>query len=186
MKSSVTQSTIDNVTKEIVQISDNVNPATWAPDLSIVDPYIPNWGGKMKITEINTVIKSIEYTGEILINLQELYNLLMTDFSIEMEECIITPYYIQDNKRMELYQYEFYCTDKLDFEDYILRLTGKEKIEDVSEEVFYLRRNCFSMCKEPSGLADFLKFLFQNKILKEEVKQAFGSYAVENLYAVVY
>lgn len=33
---------VDDVTKVIVQISDNINPSTWAPDLSIVDPYIPN------------------------------------------------------------------------------------------------------------------------------------------------
>lgn len=35
---------VDDVTKAIVQISDNINPSTWAPDLSIVDPYIPDWG----------------------------------------------------------------------------------------------------------------------------------------------
>lgn len=33
---------VDDVTKAIVQISDNVNPSTWAPDLSIINPYIPN------------------------------------------------------------------------------------------------------------------------------------------------
>lgn len=33
---------VDDVTKATVQISDNINPSTWAPDLSIVDPYIPN------------------------------------------------------------------------------------------------------------------------------------------------
>ena len=33
---------VDNITKEIVQISDNINPSTWAPDSSIVDPYIPD------------------------------------------------------------------------------------------------------------------------------------------------
>lgn len=33
---------VDDVTKAIVQISDNINPSTWAPDLSINDPYIPN------------------------------------------------------------------------------------------------------------------------------------------------
>ena len=35
---------VDDVTKAIVQISDNINPSTWIPDLSIVDPYIPDWG----------------------------------------------------------------------------------------------------------------------------------------------
>lgn len=33
---------VDDITKAIVQISDNINPSTWVPDLSIVDPYIPN------------------------------------------------------------------------------------------------------------------------------------------------
>lgn len=140
----------------------------------------------MRITEINTAIKSVEYAGEIFINLQELDNLLKKDFRIEMEECLITPYYIQDNKRMELYQYEFCCTDESDFEKYILKLTGKEKIEDISEEILRLRKNCFSACDEPDGLADFLKFLFDNKTLKEEIKKVFGDYIAENLYAVVY
>lgn len=140
----------------------------------------------MRITEINTIIKSVEYAGEIFINLQELYNLLKTDFRIEMEECIITPYYIQDNKRMELYQYEFCCTDEFDFEEYILKLTGKEKIEDISEEICYLRRICFSTCDEPDGLVEFLKFLFNNKTLQEEIKNVFGDYVVGNLYAVMY
>ena len=140
----------------------------------------------MRITEINTVIKSIEYAGEIFINLQELDNLLKTGFRIEMEECLITPYYIQDNKRMELYQYEFCCTDEIDFEEYILKLTGKEKKEDISEEILCIRKNCFSTCDEPNGLADFLKFLFENKTLKKEIEQVFGDYIAEDLYAVVY
>lgn len=140
----------------------------------------------MRITEINTVIKSVEYAGEIFINLQELDNLLKNDFRIEMEECIITPYYIQDNKRMELYQYEFCCTDEFDFEGYILKLTGKEKIEDISEDICCLRRNCFSTCDERNGLVDFLKFLLDNKTLQEEIKKVFGDYIVENLYAIVY
>lgn len=32
---------VDNKTKEIVQISDNINPGTWIPDSSIINPYIP-------------------------------------------------------------------------------------------------------------------------------------------------
>lgn len=140
----------------------------------------------MKITDIDTVIKSVEYAGEIFINLQELYHLLKTDFGMEMEECLITPYYIQDNKRVELYQYEFCCTDEIGFKEYVLKLTGKEKIEDVPEEIFNLRRKCFSTCNELTGLADYLKFLFENEALKEEIEQLFGEYIAGNLYAVVY
>lgn len=140
----------------------------------------------MRIIEINTVIKSIEYAGEMYISIQELDNLLKTDFELEMDECLITPYYIQDNKRMELYQYEFWCTEESDFEKYILKLTGKEKIEDISEEILCLRKNCFLTSDESDGLTDFLKFLLDNKTLKGEIKKVFGHYSVENLYAVVY
>lgn len=140
----------------------------------------------MKVTEINSMIKSVEYAGEIFVNLQELNELLKMNFKIEMEDCLITPYYIQDNRRMELYQYEFCCTNELEFQQYILKLTGKEKIEDVSKEIYILRRNCFSTCDEPNGLADFLKFLFENKDLKKEIKQVFGDYIPENLYATIY
>jgi len=33
---------IDDVTNVIVQVSDNINPSTWAPDPSIIAPYLPN------------------------------------------------------------------------------------------------------------------------------------------------
>lgn len=140
----------------------------------------------MRITEINTVVKTIEYAGEIFINLQELYKLLKTDCKIEMEECLVTPYYIQDDKRMELYQYEFCCTGEMSFEEYLLRLTGKKNIEDIPGEIFRLRRNCFSICEESDRLAVFLDFLFGNKTLEEEIERVFGDYNVENLYAVTY
>ena len=32
---------VDDVTKEVVQVSNNINPSAWIPDASIVDPYIP-------------------------------------------------------------------------------------------------------------------------------------------------
>lgn len=33
---------VDDITNEIVQISDNIDPSTWAPDSGIIDPYIPD------------------------------------------------------------------------------------------------------------------------------------------------
>lgn len=32
---------VDDTTKAIVQISDNINPSTWIPDPGIVNPYTP-------------------------------------------------------------------------------------------------------------------------------------------------
>lgn len=140
----------------------------------------------MRVTEINTVVRTLEYAGELFINLQELDELLKDETLVEMEEVLITPYYIQDHKRLELYQYEFCCMKDCDFKDYLFKLTGKKRIEDIPEEILHLRKNCFATVDEPNKLKDFLRFLFQNKNLQKEVEQVFGNYEQDNLYAIVY
>ena len=140
----------------------------------------------MRVTEINTVLRTIEYAGEFFINLHELNELLKDEMVIEMEEVLITPYYIQGNKRLELYQYEFCCMKEWDFSDYILKLTGKKRIEDIPEEILVLRKNCFATVDESNKLRNFLSFLFQNRNLQKEVEQVFGNYVAKNLYAIVY
>jgi hypothetical protein len=32
---------IDNITKEVIQVSDNINPSTWIPDPNIINPFTP-------------------------------------------------------------------------------------------------------------------------------------------------
>ena len=140
----------------------------------------------MKVTELNTVLGTIEYAGEKFINLLELEELLEDEIVLEMDEVIITPYYIQNDKRLELYQYEFCCMKNCNFKEYVLNLTGKKRIEDIPKEILTIRNSCFATVDEPDKLKDFLKFLFQNKYLQKEVEQVFGEYVVKNLYAIVY
>ena len=140
----------------------------------------------MKITEINTKMRYVKYAGEEFINLREFDSFLKTIKTIEMEECLIAPFYIQNNKRMELYQYEFCCTNEENFENYILRITGKEKIDDVSQEIINLKSNCFSTCNESNRLAEYIKYLFENKKIKNEVMQTFGEYDANNMFIVIY
>ena len=140
----------------------------------------------MRVTEINDILKTIECAGEYFINLQALDELLNDTTLSEMDGVLIMPYYIQDNKRFELYQYEFYCSNNGDFKDYILKQTGKKQMEDIPEEIIQLREKCFATVDEPNKLKEFLKFLFQDKNLQKEVEKVFGEYKVENLYAIVY
>ena len=140
----------------------------------------------MRITEVSAEITSFKYSGETYINLKELSDLLKTGCHPEMEECLIMPYYICNKKRMELYQYEFYCVKDCDFEKYLLKLTGKAKIEDVPNEIRFLRRKCFWAFDETDGLAEYLEFLLDNAALKGEIEKIFGSYNAENMFAVVY
>ncbi|MCM1161735.1 MAG: hypothetical protein NC412_10970 [Roseburia sp.] len=142
----------------------------------------------IRITEIDTVVEHIVFSGEVLINLFDFNNVLKSDIGkqIEMEECLITPYYIQDNKRMELYQYEFCICNECNFEDYILRLTGKRNFEDIPEEIINLRKICFAKISENNKIFDYLNFLFKNQELRREVEQNFDNFNEVNLYATVF
>lgn len=32
---------VDDITYEIIQVSENINMETWTPDQTIIDPYVP-------------------------------------------------------------------------------------------------------------------------------------------------
>lgn len=142
----------------------------------------------IRITEIDTVVEHIVFSGEKFVNLYDFYNVLKSNIGkqIEMEECLITPYYIQNNKRMELYQYEFCICNEYNFEDYILKLTGKSNFEDIPEEIISLRKICFARIDENNKLFDYLNFLFENQELRREVEQIFDNFSELNLYATVF
>ncbi len=140
----------------------------------------------MKIVEVISKITQIEYLGEKYINLQELFDLLKGEQKLEMTECIIMPYYIQDKMRFELYEYEFYCTNEKSFEQYILSITGKSNLEEISNEILSLREKCFANIDEPQKIVDYLDFVLQSKKLQEEILKIFGKYTSKNLYALVY
>lgn len=141
----------------------------------------------IRITEIDTIVKHIVFSGEAFINLSDFYNVLKSNIGqqIEMEECLITPYYIQNNKRMELYQYEFCICNEYNFEDYILKLTGKGNLEDIPKEIISLRNICFASIDEHNKLFDYLNFLFKSQELRREVEQIFDNFSELNLYATV-
>ncbi len=140
----------------------------------------------MTLFEICSSIRTIQFSGEYLFSLKSLYNLLKTNIEIKLEECLIMPYYICNNKRIELYQFEMYCTSKYSFEEYLTKKTGYKEIGDIPKDIVRLRRNCFLHPDEPQRLAKFLEYIFYNSELRSEVEQAFGEYSIDNLYAIIY
>ena len=142
----------------------------------------------IKITEIATLAKHMIFQNEVFINLVDFLRVLELDLEnqIKMDSCVITPYYIADNKRMELYQYEFLLSDEYDFEDYILIKTGKKKIENIPDEVLMLRNKCFAKANEKQKLIDYLHFLLFSQELKNEVESVFGDFYKFNLYVSIY
>lgn len=141
----------------------------------------------MKLIDLYDMADCAYVSNERYIPLSDLISVLENGVMIEREEFIITPYYVSGGKRMELYEYEFHCSDEYNsFEDYILKKTGKERVEDVAEKIFQLRKMCFAKVNEFDKLGDYLTFLSENKELQEMVGKAFGDYKEECLYIAVY
>lgn len=111
-----------------------------------------------------------------------------------IEECIIVPYYIDKKGRYELYQYEF-CVEQMDgptFDEYILRITGKKKIEEVSNNIVKIRRMCYANI-DKDNQSDILKkikeyffFLLNDEEVRKEIVHMFGEFNQNKLYICIY
>ena len=133
-------------------------------------------------------VKHLFMGGEILYNINDLIEYIKTcdNYHLQIGECIILPYYICNDKRMELYQYEFVFSNEYDFETFIKRKTGAVRMEDIPREIIWLREKCFANCNENIKIYEYLVFLINNSELKKEVKSVFQNYNDQNLYLAIY
>lgn len=121
-------------------------------------------------------------------------NLQLINFeTFESDDFILTPYYIDNNRIYELYAYELnvHIVDKSDFEGYVKRITGKERIEDVADEIIELHKNCYleiidgkSLPKR--ALQEYISYLQNSKPIESEIQKIFSDFNKDNLYFEVY
>ncbi|GKI16246.1 hypothetical protein CE91St44_27310 [Oscillospiraceae bacterium] len=131
------------------------------------------------------------FNSEVLYSFIEFQKVIqrMGDDYIETDDCIITPYYVFDGKRMELYEYKLYIhlVNTPNFEKYLLRKTGRFKVSDIPKDVIILQKNCyFEILKTERKISSkkiqqYLDFLLGNNCLKAQVEQALGEFSVNNL-----
>ena len=76
---------------------------------------------EVNVIEKRLKVKHMFIGDEILYNINDLIDYIKTcdNYRLQIGECIILPYYICNNKRMELYHYEFVFSDEYDFETFI-------------------------------------------------------------------
>ncbi len=113
---------------------------------------------------------------------------------IEIEDYILTPYYISMGKRMELYEYELkiVADKKQSFERYLLDLTGKRRIDDIPNSIVERQKICYIEC-EPVGfmiradrLKKYIKFLLYNNDIQCQIKECFGLFKIDNMFFAIY
>ncbi len=128
-----------------------------------------------------------------LVDLKE-YLVSMKEDNIESSECILTPYYIHENKRLELYEYELNIrkVEKADFEKYLLELTGQKNMEDVPRNVIEVQRNCHIELENDNSflsinsLIQYVDYILNNVDVRTQVKDCFGSFNVEEIFFAFY
>lgn len=121
-------------------------------------------------------------------------NLQLINFeTFVSDNFILTPYYINNNKIYELYAYELnvHIVDKSNFESYVKRITGKKRIEDISDEIIELHKNCYleitdSKSLPKRALQEYISYLQNSKQIESEVQKMFSYFDRDNLYFEVY
>lgn len=143
---------------------------------------------------ISTVTKK-SIGGEKMMNLYELVKCIELDQTPSLiEECIIIPYYIDKKGRYELYQYEF-CVEQMNgqsFDEYILKITGKKSIEEVSDNIVKIRQICFAKLDEDNQgdilkkVKEYFRFLLNDVDVQKEIVNIFGEFNQNKLYICIY
>ena len=141
------------------------------------------------------MISKIVIGTEEMLNLCELVKCIESDKTPPIiEECIITPYYICESGRYELYQYEFYAEQKNveTFEEYILRITGKRKIEEVPDDIIRIRKMCFTQIDVNNQkdiikkIKDYFYFLMNDEDVRNEVIDIFTEFDINKIFVCIY
>jgi len=149
-----------------------------------------------KFQNIVEKLDTIKISNEKLCSVIELREKLMmvVDNEIEIDECILTPYCIDNGKMYELYEYEWsieFVNEKA-FNQYLLRRTGRKRIEDVPVSIVKLHKKCHvELLKEKpilekSIIEDYLDFLLNSFEVKEKMIEIFKKFTKESLYFILY
>lgn len=109
---------------------------------------------------------------------------------VEVEELILTPYYVSDGRYLELYEYELdiFADGGQSVEDYLLKLTGKQSIQDIPSNIVQMRTQCYMLFDpkiskiEVSRLVDYLHYVLTNGDIQNQANNCFGSFDADNLY----
>lgn len=154
----------------------------------------------LKEMEVSAMSFFNKYTSTIskkIIGREEMWNLCDLVTCIEadktpprIEECIITPYYTNESGRYELYKYEFYVeqSDGKTFDEYILTITGKSKVEEVADDVIRIRKICFGRIDENNQsdilnkIIEYFHFLMEDEDIQREIKDVFAEFDVNKIF----
>ena len=134
----------------------------------------------------NTTVANNKYYS--LLSLLEVLSKLEED--IFLEDIIIIPYYIYNNRVMELYDYELNIRviDKPDVEKYILQRTGKQSIKEIEPRILNKLKNCYIGLDRKNGilttnmLIQYIHYVLDSTELQDRVEKSLGDFSESEYY----
>ena len=129
-------------------------------------------------------------------NLIDFFNILnqLGKVDIYVDEYILTPFYICNNKVLELYDYELNIrlVESPSFNTFVLRATGKANFTDVDPEIIrkfenrYLETILPNKSLPVSKLLEFIRYVRKSNEIEKRVCDCFHEFHDSKLYFEVY
>lgn len=138
------------------------------------------------INEITRLLKPAVFAnGEVLYNIIDFIDCIKVKqekhLGLDDENTILIPYYLENGRRMELYEYTLTISlsSQLGFERHILNITKRNRVSEIPEDLLHLYRACYIECQKSRDgecyvikeeLQKYFEFLLDNQTLSSGVK----------------
>lgn len=136
------------------------------------------------IFEKETLYSALEF--EKILHKQKAYS--------EVENVLVTPFYVDSNKRWryEMYEYELkiIISDNIAFEDYAKQFFSTARLDEVEKKYMERLKRCFIGAKKSDDillpLQKYIAFILRGKEIQADYRDYFSGYNAENVFLAVY
>lgn len=148
------------------------------------------------LNDLLNTISILERSNAKYYKLNDLHNALnkMSEKEMEVEDTILTPFYICDLGILEVYDYELNIrlVDQPSLENFILTKTGKESIDEVTFEIRKKLSNCYLELVKPLSvisierLEKYVNYVKESSEIKKRIEEYLHEFDDRKLYFEIY
>ena len=149
----------------------------------------------MEIEKLLDAIPCCAFGNETLYNALEFEKQLHEqDAYFEVENVLVTPFYVDPGMRWryEMYEYELniVISDCESFENYAMKFFSTLNLEDVEKKYLDRLKQCYIGAKNNDNilipLQHYIEFILHGKDIQADYQEYFGEYSAENVFIAVY
>lgn len=149
-----------------------------------------------KLSDLLIPIRTLRISNSEYYRLDDFQNALSEakEDRLEVEDTVITPFYIINSKVYEIYDYELNLrmVDQPNIETFILNKTGKKSLDEVRDDIVHKFENCYLEVIRPQKhlpaymLLQYIDYVQTSPGLITDISQYFHEYDTRKLYFQIY